>query len=189
MGGSRPRHQAAASLDARRVRSPCVIAASGAAGSRRRSRPGSRPLRIPGSSSPDLAAQSARLQPILRQMKPNDWLTAGAPKPVAALWNQTSQQNLASPDLPIPGPNAREAGRTHSPTGACALCSKSLSRTAPGLTQYQNPALAELIAGMQEEGKPVRDAYSQRVLDLAVAKESQFQIADHEAQRCREFLQ
>ena len=62
---------------------------------------------------------------------------------------------------------------------------EAMLQLAAGVRQYQNPALADLMDGMLAEGKPAREAYSQRVLDLAVQREEQFAVADHEAQRCR----
>ena len=65
---------------------------------------------------------------------------------------------------------------------------ESVSLLAAGVARYQNPALAELIVGIQTEGKPARDTYRDHVIQLVEDREGQFQVADHEAQRCRAIL-
>jgi hypothetical protein len=58
----------------------------------------------------------------------------------------------------------------------------------PGLRKYQNPALADLISSILAEGNRNRDRVRQYVVDLAGHKEQQFDVADKEAQRCRESI-
>jgi hypothetical protein len=58
----------------------------------------------------------------------------------------------------------------------------------PGLRKYQNSALADLISSLLAEGNRNRDRFRQYVVDLAASKEQQFDVADKEAQRCRESI-
>jgi hypothetical protein len=58
----------------------------------------------------------------------------------------------------------------------------------PGLRKYQNAALADLISSILAEGNRNRDRFRQYVVDLAGSKEQQFDVADKEAQRCRESI-
>ncbi len=150
--------------------------------------PGLAPPADTGPLFSDLEAQSARLQPLLKQIKPKEW-TAGAPQSYAALSDATTQANQ---DFVA---QAKTLARTPEKLADSLrlleqmhLIQENLTELLQGVAKYQNPALAELIAGMQMEGKPARDAYSQRVLDLVTERESQFLTADHEAQRCREIL-
>ena len=57
-----------------------------------------------------------------------------------------------------------------------------------GLRKYQNPALADLISSILAEGHLNRDRFRQYVVDLTDRKEQQFEVADKEAQRCRESI-
>jgi hypothetical protein len=151
--------------------------------------PGLAPPAETGPLFNDLIAQSARLQPLLKQIKPNEWTLAGAPQSYAALWESISQENqnfavqakaLARAPEKL-ADSLRLLEQMHS-------IQENVSALLQGVAKYQNPALAELISGIQTEGKPARDAYSQRVLDLVTERESQFLTADHEAQRCRTIL-
>ncbi len=137
----------------------------------------------------DLAAQSTRLQPLIQQLKPNEWVAAGAPKSVAALWQTAASQNQAlSAQAGVVARTPEKLADSLRLLEQLHTVEESVAELLPSVAQYQNPALAQLIAGMEEEGKPARDAYAQRVLDLAAEREAQFEIADHEAQRCREIL-
>lgn len=137
----------------------------------------------------DLAAQSNRVQPMLKQVRPNDWVKAGAPPTYVALWEKAMQetQDFAG--------QAQAVAKTPDKLSdslrlleTMHAAEESVAELLAPLQKYQNPALAELIAGVQEEGRPAREAFSQRVLDLAADREQQFAVADHEAQRCREIL-
>lgn len=137
----------------------------------------------------ELAAQSNRLQPMLQQMQPKDWEAAGAPQTYAPLWRRAIDENQSF------ALQAQAVARTPDKfTESLRLLEtmhaleESVAELLPAVQKYQNPALAELMAGIQAEGRPARDAFSQRVLDLASDREQQFSTADHEAQRCRQIL-
>jgi hypothetical protein len=135
----------------------------------------------------ELTKANIKLQPVLRQIHPNEW--KGAPANSQALWessvhaNQALQTEVAAvaktPDNLAESLRLLEQVRDFN---------ESVLQLSSAVRQYQNPELADLIDGMLTEGKPARDAYVQRVLDLAQQREEQFQVADHEAQRCRELL-
>jgi hypothetical protein len=137
----------------------------------------------------DLTAQSNRLQPMLKQIQPKDWISAGAPQSYVTLWQKAMDENQAF------AAQAQAVAKTPDKLAdslrlleAMHAVQESVAELLPGVEKYQNPALAELLAGVQGEGQPARDALSQRVLDLAADREQQFAVADHEAQRCREIL-
>ncbi len=135
---------------------------------------------------PDLATPSNRLQALLQQLKPKDWPESAIYVPLlkAALNGNAaipvSAQSLnAHPDQILDALHLLE--QLHA-------VQESVSVLAVGVSRYQNPALAELLIGLLAEGKPARDAFSQRVFQLVADREEQFQVADHEAQRCRAIL-
>jgi hypothetical protein len=135
----------------------------------------------------ELSAQSARLQPMLKQIHPNEW--SGAPPRFAALWQDTIAQNQS---LAVQAQSVAKSPEKL--TDSLRLLEtmhsveESVAELLEGVRKYQNPALAELVDGVQAEGRAARQAFSQRVLDLATEREQQFAVADHEAQRCREIL-
>jgi ABC-type transporter Mla subunit MlaD len=57
-----------------------------------------------------------------------------------------------------------------------------------GLRRYQNPALADLIEAVAAEDRSDLDRLQRWVLELAAAKDAQFDLVDREAQRCRATL-
>jgi hypothetical protein len=127
---------------------------------------------------------NVKLQPVLKQIHPNEW--KDAPASYQDLWqgavkaNQALQTHAAAvaktPDNLAESLRLLEEVRD---------LNESMLQLSAGVRQYQNPSLADLIDGMLAEAKPARDAYSQRVLDLAAQREEQCDVADHEAQRCR----
>jgi hypothetical protein len=134
-----------------------------------------------------LDQQAVRLDSMLRQVKPNEW--KDAPLGYRQVLDNLLNQNQAalvqiralakSPDrLPE---SIQLLNRLHA-------VDTMLATTIESVRQYQNPALAELISGVASEGHNAREAFDQRVIDLAAEREQQFQVADHEAQRCRERL-
>ncbi len=57
-----------------------------------------------------------------------------------------------------------------------------------GIRRYQNPALADLLAGVAAEGGTDRERFQQFIVKLASEREQMLGIMDHEAQRCRSIL-
>ena len=131
-----------------------------------------------------LINSNVKLQPVLKQIRPNEW--KGAAASYQGLWDSAVKANEA---LQI---HASAVAKTPENLGESLRLleeirdfNEAMLQLSAGLRQYQNPSLADLLDGMLTEGKPARDAFSQRVLDLAAQREEQFQTADHEAQRCR----
>jgi hypothetical protein len=54
-----------------------------------------------------------------------------------------------------------------------------------GLRRYQNPALADLIESVAAGDQADIEHLQTYVLQLADEKEQEFQVVEHEAQRCR----
>ena len=129
---------------------------------------------------PDLVLQSSRLQLLLQQVKPQTWPDSST---YTALLQSISKDNFA-----IAAAHQDQIVDSLGVLEQLHSVQESLSRLAIGVSKYQNPALAELITGIQAEGKSARDAYRDHVLQLVADREEQFQVADHEAQRCRAIL-
>ena len=57
-----------------------------------------------------------------------------------------------------------------------------------GIRKYQNPAVAELLAGLIADTSADQDKLRQYLVDLAADREQQYKVMDQEAQRCRAAL-
>ena len=138
----------------------------------------------------EVSTQSSRLQPLLRQVKPRFWPGAGAAAaPDEANWEAALKENLNLPAASeAVAKNPERVGETLRLLLSVQKVDMLTHQLLEGIRNHQNPALAELIAGTLEEGRASREALEQRVLDLVTEREHQFEVADHEAQRCRELL-
>jgi hypothetical protein len=138
----------------------------------------------------DLSAQSKRLIPILEQIDPNVWVTAkGAPDTYIRQWHSSQDQlkallvdtaNLSKDPERLPA-----ALQTFFRVQALQVMLQSL---VDGIRRYQNPALADLLAGVAAEGSGDREKFQQYIMLLATERDQMFGIMDHEAQRCRSIL-
>lgn len=133
-----------------------------------------------------LAANAQRLQPMLEQLKPQDWISQGAPETYLAQWKSTQEQ--------VRGLVYSAEQLTREPDKLTAALDAFfriesldalLRSLSAGLRKYQNPALADLLLSAAAEGAANRERLRQYILDLAADKEQQFKVMDQEAQRCR----
>ncbi len=136
-----------------------------------------------------VADQTAKISPMIEQINTPEWVAKGAAPTYTQLRDGALAQNKAIVSA------MREL--TQHPT-KLSDCLSALFRIQsmemelisldPGLRKYQNPALADLISSILAEGNRNRDRFRQYVVDLTGHKEQQFEVADKEAQRCRESL-
>ena len=63
-----------------------------------------------------------------------------------------------------------------------------LASFSEGLRKYANPPLADMLNAAIAEDAGNKDRLQQYVLELAIAREQEFRVADQEAQRCRQTL-
>jgi hypothetical protein len=134
-----------------------------------------------------VADQTQKLAPMIEQINTADWVAKGAAPTYVQLRDSAIAQNKAIV--------AAMKELTQHP-GRLSECLSALFRIQsmemelisldPGLRKYQNPALADLISSILAEGNRNRDRFRQYVVDLTGNKEQQFEVADKEAQRCRE---
>jgi polyhydroxyalkanoate synthesis regulator phasin len=136
-----------------------------------------------------LAEQARRLEPVLEQLRPAEWVRQGAPEAYATQLKSTREQ--LGGFLDATGKLTREPERL---TAALEVFFRldslgaMLSSLAAGVRKYQNPALADLLESMVAEGAANRERLRQYVVDLAADQEQAFKVADQEAQRCRALL-
>lgn len=136
-----------------------------------------------------LAAQVKRLQPVMEQLKPRDWVAQGAPESYAAQLATTQIQLQALVDS-----LAKLAADPEKLTTALEVFFRLesledlLRSLSGGVRRYQNAALADLLDSLFTEGAASRQKLRQYLVDLAADKEQALKIMDQEAQRCRGLL-
>ena len=139
----------------------------------------------------DLEAQ--HLKPVIDQVKPEGWTAKGASSTASntyvAQW-KAAQAELryflsASEALSRQPEKLTSVLDTYFRMQAME---STVSSVVEGVRKYQNPALANLMQGVLGENNANRDRLRQYVQDLAAQKEQELQVADREAQRCRDTL-
>jgi hypothetical protein len=138
----------------------------------------------------NISAQCKRLIPILEQIDPNVWITSkGAPDQYVHQWRSSQDQlkaliadaaNLSQDPERLPA-----ALQTYFRVQSVQMMLQSLVE---GIRHYQNPALADLLAGIAAEGSTDRERFQQYIVTLASERDQMLGIMDHEAQRCRSAL-
>jgi hypothetical protein len=136
-----------------------------------------------------LDLQAQHLKPIIDQVKPEAWVSKGAPETYVAQWRSAQAELrylLASADALARNPEKLTLAldtylRMQS-------IESMLGSLIDGIRKYQNPALGDLAQSVVSENGNNRDRLRQYLLDLAAQKEQEFQVADREAQRCRGML-
>ena len=136
-----------------------------------------------------LDLQAQHVKPIIDQVKPQTWIAKGAPQAYVTQWNsaQAELKYLLSSSEALSKQPERLTVALDTYFRMQALES-TLSSVTEGIRKYQNPALADLMQSVVAENSSNADKLRQYVQDLATQKEQEFQIADREAQRCRETL-
>jgi hypothetical protein len=137
-------------------------------------------------SMDDYAAQLKRLEPVLAQVKPQEWLNKGAPEAYVRQLKSCQDELgylLGSTEKLGRQPDKLTVGlEAYFRSDSLQTLVGSL---ASGTRKYQNPALADLLLAEMNASSPGREKLRQYLTDLAASKEKEFQIVDSEAQRCR----
>ena len=135
-----------------------------------------------------ISQRAARLEPMLDQLHPNDWIAKGAPDTYLAQWNSIRQQFTAIQN-DLSGLSHSE-GLTDSMKALFRIqaANAALGSLMGGVRKYQNPALADLIESVAAEGTGDIDRFEQHLVEMADARDQQFTLVDREAQRCRATL-
>jgi hypothetical protein len=136
-----------------------------------------------------LADHVQRISPLLEQLKPQDWVSQGAPAAYGDQLKRTRQEI----DYLI-GTTKELMARPERLTVALETFFRMqsvdamLRSVAAGVRKYQNPAAADLLQSLISDTTTDRDKLREYVVDLAADREQQFKIVDQEAQRCRAVL-
>ena len=133
-----------------------------------------------------LVDEAKRLQPIVSQADPQQWKDPSAGKNYQAQWK--SAQNLiqyftgAAESLSKQPEKLPLGLETYFRMEAMQV---TLASLADGIRAHDNAAKAQLLQLVMTDNSNNRERLKQYLMDLANAKEKEFQVADQEAQRCR----
>ncbi|MEX2260382.1 MAG: hypothetical protein WD696_00445 [Bryobacteraceae bacterium] len=137
----------------------------------------------------EIAAYTKRLDSVLDQLKPKEWVLKGASETYVSQWTISRDQGQA---LAQSGRELHD--RPEKLTVALDMyfrldaLNTRLGSLSEGVRNYHNPAVADLLLGIVSENSACTQRLRQYVVDLAALKEDEFKVADQEAQRCRGFL-
>src|SRR4051812_23519698 len=96
-----------------------------------------------------VAAQSARMQPLVAEIHPKEWIAAGAPDAYIQQWESARSQ---AETLKLSADNlVREPARLTATLDTyfrLQALEVSLASLIDGVRKYQNPALADLLRGV-----------------------------------------
>jgi hypothetical protein len=136
-----------------------------------------------------LNLEAQHLKPIIDQVKPESWAAKGASGTYVTQWKaaQAELRYLLSSSEAL----SRQPEKLTSALDTyfrMQAMESTVGSVVEGVRKYQNPALANLMESALGENNANRDRLRQYVQDLAAQKEQELQVADREAQRCRDTL-
>jgi hypothetical protein len=136
-----------------------------------------------------ISQRAARIQPMLDQLHPNDWIAKGAPDTYLAQWNSVRQQFTAiESDMSDLTQHPDRLTDSMSALFRVQATNLALGSLMGGVRRYQNPALADLIESVAAEAGGDIDRFEKHILEVTAEKDRQFTLVDREAQRCRATL-
>jgi hypothetical protein len=136
-----------------------------------------------------LIADSKRLQPMLAEVKPQEWVAKGAPEAYVGQWKALQDEigylGRTADELAKRPERLTIALETYLRLQAIEAMMRSFVE---GVRRYHNPAVADLLLGVMDENAASAHKLREYLVELAADLEAQLQIADKEAQRCRSSL-
>jgi hypothetical protein len=134
----------------------------------------------------EIAAHAGRLVPVLDKADPAGWAEKGAPEAYVAQWKSARAQAQAlagdATELAQDPEKLPAALKTFFRMQSLEFMLGSLGE---GIRRYQGPAVADALAGVAAENGANRERFQRYIVELAAQREQEYQIMDHEAQRCR----
>jgi len=135
----------------------------------------------------DLLKDNEKLEPLLAQMNPQEWVTKkGASDVYIQQWQvahaQLKEVMAASKLLAQKTENLPLALDDYFRLEALEVTSRSLEE---GVTRYGDRFTADQLNGLIARNFSRRERFRDYIRDLAASSETNFKLADEEAQRCR----
>jgi hypothetical protein len=136
-----------------------------------------------------VSQHTARIEPMLRQLNPKDWVANGAPETYVTQWNAAlSAINSIRIEMTALGQKPDQMAEGLKALNRIGSYHQGLRSLMGAVRRYQNPALADLIESVAAEDQGDIDRMQQYLVELAAEKERQLDVVNTEAQRCRGML-
>ena len=136
-----------------------------------------------------VGTQASRLLPLLDELKPEEWVSQGAPDAyIGQLRDLRAELGYAARTAKELQRDASDLGKAFELFMRLDACRSMFRSIAQGVRTYQNPALADLLESVELEGDGPRAGLMNYLVELATMKEREMKIIDQEAQRCRGML-
>ena len=136
-----------------------------------------------------LTSQTKRLQPLLEQIHPQEWISKGAPDAYAGQLEELRKQigylEQTAGELSREPERMTKALETYLRLQSVEVMIDSM---ADAVRRYQNPAMADLLQGATNDTAKYAGQLRDYLVELVATKEAECDIADKEAQRCRSEL-
>ena len=136
-----------------------------------------------------LTAQTRRIEPLLAQLHPAEWVARGAPeayvKQLEQLRKQIGYLDRTAGELSAEPDRMTKALETYLRLQSVEAMAESM---VDAVRRYQNPAVADLIQDLINENAKYTQQLRDYLVELVAAKEAECKIANQEAQRCRSEL-
>jgi hypothetical protein len=126
---------------------------------------------------------------LLNQYRPEEWVKAGGPAVYVDQFKQARQFNTYL--------GQRAAGLAREPETLSVVldvlfrldhATSLLESVTQGMSLHQNSSVAELVYGAINRNSTIRERLRQYAYQLTLEREKEWEIANREAQRCRETL-
>ena len=136
-----------------------------------------------------LARDAAKLEPLLKQLKPQDWVGRGAP---SAYVKQVQSAQFSIEHL-IAATQALAQNPERLPLALDAFFEMErmellITSVRDGVRRYQSPELADALNREFASNSVHKDRLRQYIRELARTREQEYEIVNQEAQRCRGVL-
>ncbi|HWQ56623.1 MAG TPA: hypothetical protein VN442_23245 [Bryobacteraceae bacterium] len=137
----------------------------------------------------EISAHANRLVPLIDQIDPEAWKAKGAPDAYVGQKKSARAQAQAlateAAALTKDPEKLSEAMKVFFRIQSLEFMMNSL---ADGVRKYQNPAVADLLLSVSSENGANRERFQRFIVELTARREQEYEIMDHEAQRCRSVL-
>jgi hypothetical protein len=137
----------------------------------------------------EMSAHASRLAPVLDKVDVKSWIEKGASETYQAQWQSSKDQTRAIAD----GAKALSQNPERLAAGLELFfriegLETMLGTLEEGIRQYQTPALAQELAGLEAENGVNRGRFQRYIVELAAQREQEYNVMDREAQRCRSMV-
>jgi hypothetical protein len=134
----------------------------------------------------ELAQNAARLQPLLDQLTPDQWVAKGASDSYMRQWQSAREELATLSDLAKRlDQNPKKLTLALDTYFSLQNLEWRIDSLIGAVRTYQNPAVGDLIESVLRSNSPYRDSLRAYIKELATLREEEFSIVTNDAQSCR----